>query len=479
MTKHHPWVAKGTISLLAVGLASLAVMPHFLAASATRAAGRQAASASQGKTVMMVNMRPSDPIEVEAVLQSRKYVAPGKPSQDDLKWLIIPGKVLRAPLGQGRVAYKFQAGTDWLKNLSLVVRNRTSKSIALFTIYESFPETKATGSLVFNNAKFGALPANVAFTYDGRPLPRSGQKPLNLAPGKQRIFPLGDKLTRAIDIINARQPFSSISLLQVHFGVTFTDGMQWFGAYAKPDPNHPGRYLPMPFNFFPGFPAGESTLSQATASGQKTLLVGRLGPLDAVEVAVVLYDGRYIAPTSPAESEMNLLIANGSAHAGSPSPVAYKFQAGDDWLKNLSIVVKNRTVGHIARIWIKECFPETSATGEVTCRELDFGALPARVAYTPDGKPLPPSRKKFLDLARVEERELPLGGNLEGTIKLINARQPFSEISLCQIHVGANFVTGSRWWNGRYERPLKEEPGRYAPLPADFFPGFMPGSSRW
>jgi len=205
------------------------------------------------KTVLVNKTRRLDPIEVVKVLEGGKEVAPGDPSQDDLNWLMPKDLPLR-PARQFRTAYKFPAGESWLRDLSLVLLNRTSKNIVHVSMHVTFPETTATGPMLWPTVRFGQLPDNVAFFVSGEAMPPRPEEPIFLEPGEERTFPLVEQGPHLRKAIEGRQPFSTVSMCYIHFEATFDDGMHWgeVGGYSDPDPDHPGRFTPTDMTYFPG-----------------------------------------------------------------------------------------------------------------------------------------------------------------------------------------------------------------------------------
>jgi hypothetical protein len=211
------------------------------------------------KTVSINRLRPVDPLDVSEVLEDGRPVGRTLLSQDDLKWIdkglpvALPVLIQRYEARPSRWAYKFRAGDDWLKDLSLVVRNRTSKNIVYVDVVVGFPETKANGPAIFDDIEFGRIPANAAFTGSGQRLRQGSNKPIFLAPSQTMAFSLAahdGELRRSVEFY---RPFSTASLCIIEFQVYFGDGMKWFaGLYSMPDPTHPGRFAPMGFRYFPG-----------------------------------------------------------------------------------------------------------------------------------------------------------------------------------------------------------------------------------
>ena len=87
------------------------------------------------KIVSISCLRPVDPLASSEVLENGRLVGRTSLSEDDLKWIdkglpvALPVLIQRYEARPSRWAYRFRAGDDWLKDLSVVVRNRTSKTI--------------------------------------------------------------------------------------------------------------------------------------------------------------------------------------------------------------------------------------------------------------------------------------------------------------------------------------------------------------
>ena len=153
----------------------------------------------------------------------------------------------------GRDAYKFQTGDDWLKNLSLVLKNRTSKNIVYVKVIISFPETRTVGVLAQDYIDFGQIPDGAASLFFGGKVLPGSNKPIFIAPGhKMRVFgAAADSGSR--EGIERYRPFSSISLSYIRFEVYFENGMRWFQEnYTVPDPTQVGKFILMDRSYFPG-----------------------------------------------------------------------------------------------------------------------------------------------------------------------------------------------------------------------------------
>ncbi|MFZ0963627.1 MAG: hypothetical protein WAO35_22415 [Terriglobia bacterium] len=205
------------------------------------------------KTVVVNKTRQLDPIEVTQVLEGGNEIVPGDPSPADSDWMNSPALPVIST-HEFRAAYKFPAGEDWLKDLEVVLRNRTSKNIVQVVLNVTFPETRAEGPIAWPAIRFGQLPANVAFFGSGDPIPPGPEPSLLFPPGTIEGFNLTRPDSQLRATVERSQPFSTVTLCYIHFAVVFDDGMNWTeaGGYAAPDPANPGRFLLPDRSYFPG-----------------------------------------------------------------------------------------------------------------------------------------------------------------------------------------------------------------------------------
>ena len=140
----------------------------------------------------------------------------------------------------------FQAGDDWLKDMTFTIRNRSTRTLVELAWAASFPETEATGYVITQHFDLGRVPENAAYTREGNKLIQGSRQSLDLHPGQEimiSLMPYADDIRK---LLEQRQPFSTIHtcFISVHAGY-FADGMQWVLAdYNVPDPSHPGFFKP-------------------------------------------------------------------------------------------------------------------------------------------------------------------------------------------------------------------------------------------
>jgi len=156
----------------------------------------------------------------------------------------------------------FQAGNDWLKDMTIYVKNRTDKTVAWLSLSLRFPETGngRTEPVWIYHVQLGRLPAvDVASirTKDGKPLRiGSNAKPLDLQPGQEIVVHVGDYIDKIKAYVETAMPLFYVTKCDVSADdCAFDDGMRWAGgAFSVPDPAHPGKWMYFPSGYFPGNP---------------------------------------------------------------------------------------------------------------------------------------------------------------------------------------------------------------------------------
>ncbi len=154
----------------------------------------------------------------------------------------------------------FQAGNDWLQQMTISLVNRTEKTIVAGTVSLMFLDNAAdcrTQVCPMEQIHLGQMPAVDA--YDGRtgkPLrsEHPERTPLNWKHGQIFTVRIGDYLNE----IGAKplnyEPVTTVSKVAVHVGpFFFEDGMRWSaGRYSTPVSETPGKFEYLPENYFPG-----------------------------------------------------------------------------------------------------------------------------------------------------------------------------------------------------------------------------------
>lgn len=133
---------------------------------------------------------------------------------------------------------KIDGDADWLRDISFRVKNTSDKPITLIEIALYFPETRATGSLVWYQMKFGVVPG----------FPNLKQHPFVLKPGETFDVPLAPRYEQIRKIVSRQYPMAEIHRVEMQVrDVIFDDMTAWMmGSPARQDPANPRRYTSSP-----------------------------------------------------------------------------------------------------------------------------------------------------------------------------------------------------------------------------------------
>lgn len=199
----------------------------FLFISITSIFGQAAPGASL-KTLRVFRTLPNAPIAIVRVLYQGKEVNPGVP---------------------------FEAGDNWLDDISVVVKNISSSDIILVSIMGDLPETgagtKASPRVPAANTVGRRPEAAMVSPRTGRRYPEIASKPINLEPDKELTMSLlsRDYSEDFRSLVTAKQPLSSITQCDLSVAmIYFADGTRWAHSYSEPDPTKPGRYKSISFD---------------------------------------------------------------------------------------------------------------------------------------------------------------------------------------------------------------------------------------
>jgi len=177
------------------------------------------------KTVYISRTLPNAPVTIIRVLYQGKQVEPGMP---------------------------FEAGDNWLRGVSVVLKNVSPSDVVLINIFGDVPETGAgtTGSPRVPVANgVGRKPEVAMYSpLTGQRKSEDASEPINLEPGKELTIPLLSKeyYEDFDSLVTAKQPLSSITKCEISVAtVYFSDGTKWAHGYWEPDASTPGRYKPI------------------------------------------------------------------------------------------------------------------------------------------------------------------------------------------------------------------------------------------
>lgn len=187
---------------------------------------------------------------------------------------------------------------------------------------------------------------------------------------------------------------------------------------------------------------------------------------DAVRIMGVTVGTQQIQP--------GLSGARGVVKQGTP------FQADEDWLKNMSISLTNRTDKPIVCAQIRLWFPDTgdgTPAHPMTSYLITIGQRPESSLYYGSGSKISPdTTKKALLLAPGAALVIPIARELEAIQSTIEGvgNIPFSQVTRVEIEPAMfYFPDGMRWdaVAGGYYNPDPQHPGKYTKLNDSYFPG--------
>jgi hypothetical protein len=209
--------------------------------------------------------------------------------------------------------------------------------------------------------------------------------------------------------------------------------------------------------FWPEFSFIVSGRAQDTPAAKMVLIDPNL-PHAAVRVIKVMENGQEIQP----------------GRAIKPDEVpGQQIIAGEDWLSNLSFVVKNRTAMRIDYMKILVFFREDQHYD----RRLEFGQIPpAAMAYfghPPFINP-PKGSGSPLKLGPGQEMTISLAGYVDAIKMAKRTVRPFSSLTKCAIFLSEAYFDdpqGLRWAAREYSLPDPNSSEGYRLLPSDYFPG--------
>jgi tetratricopeptide (TPR) repeat protein len=172
------------------------------------------------------------------------------------------------------------------------------------------------------------------------------------------------------------------------------------------------------------------------------------------------------------------ITANGEPiHPGRrriPEIPGKRFAAGDDWIRNLSFVLKNLTSLNIVFVSIDVGFPEAA---EYTFN-IKLGQVPSPAVAAYFNRPravIPTGTGHPLQFGPGQEIPISLSAFADAIKEEIEVRMPFSNVTKCSIVVDHVYFEdkGLKWGNFGfgYAMPDSTSPSGYERQPWDYFPG--------
>lgn len=200
-------------------------------------------ASAQTKTLLVDEPLGSDPVRIVKVMEgATELKSDGQRYSNKYAWEAT-----------------FDAGDDWLKDLSFVIKNVSGKKIVYMGMGSILHETgdfvgeiaRQTSVGTLSNA-VGRRPDQALYSLSlGRRLNPDTRPPFELAPDEE--FTIGledvDDYTALKSRIEEKQSMSSVTACNAGISqIFFEDGTQWHGhRYLRTDPDHPGRWIAVSF----------------------------------------------------------------------------------------------------------------------------------------------------------------------------------------------------------------------------------------
>lgn len=195
--------------------------------------------------------------------------------------------------------------------------------------------------------------------------------------------------------------------------------------------------------------------SQSTlAPGTKIVRLDRQLPGDPVSIVQVLEGETDVTPTGqdPVTGQLYKRLD------GKP------FQASDDWVKNLVVVVKNLSGKEIVAGSFRLDFPETGAG----VKGDSFMTKSVSLGRRPDH----PDSDNPLHLLPGQELKVPLAPYYDEIKTIVEMKRPITSITTLWLRLQFfYFADGTRWAPDNFQKPDPSLPGKYIPITPDEFRG--------
>lgn len=191
------------------------------------------------------------------------------------------------------------------------------------------------------------------------------------------------------------------------------------------------------------------------APGAKSVHLEIYTDPDPVRIVRVLYKDQDVTP-------------RGIYHSWDGMP----FQGDDDWLKDITVVLRNTSNRVIVAASIMIDFPETGKGvpgSPVLAEVLPMGRWPDHALYRPDGGKIDPGPIEPLTWKPGQTLEFPIAPVYERALATIRSKTPLTNVTTCWVRLGSfYFPDATRWAAHRFYKPA-DVPGKYVPMTVEEF----------
>jgi hypothetical protein len=145
----------------------------------------------------------------------------------------------------------FEAPDDWLKHVTIAIRNESAKALIRGSVQIAFPRLGGT-PMVLQDVSVGVLPDFQLYREHGEKASRSpGETPVSVPPGGYLEIPVAKDYDELRSKIEERAPLSGATLAVVDYGIYYFEGdLRWSVgsdmSFMRADRTTPGKYVPVP-----------------------------------------------------------------------------------------------------------------------------------------------------------------------------------------------------------------------------------------
>lgn len=273
--------------------------------------------------------------------------------------------------GQVLVSVSFDASEDWLRQFAFRIRNRSDKAMLSVTLSGSLGTGEEGDIPMMIETLFGRELDESAFT--GR-APRG--EPRRLAPGETaEVRWSADEHASMLKFLTKKHPLSAYRKMRIDLReARFEDGTVWtMSGLHRIDPNDPRKWT----RIDGGPAAGRDEQPPDLKAGERIVEVDSRKTMlpndsDALSVTEIKVSGQSVTPGQP-------------------------FAAGADWLRGLTLRVRNDAAKPIVSAQVHMSFPEASYHGGGLGFSFRYGSTrPGGEGGAAGAKPLLPGEEAEL-----------------------------------------------------------------------------------
>jgi len=142
----------------------------------------------------------------------------------------------------------FNAPDDWMKHISIIVRNRSTHAILAGSLQLDFRGLGGDPMLI-HYIRIGLTPKHQLTTDAGKllPQPEGESKPISIAPGDYATFSFSEDYSAIVSAVQTRGSLPQVTFVGIEYGTFyFSGGFRWSrNAFRRADENTPGKYVPV------------------------------------------------------------------------------------------------------------------------------------------------------------------------------------------------------------------------------------------